>query len=167
MKKLLLPLLAVLSLLATTAFADNINIGIVDVRQVLQKSPQMAAMQAKLREEFGARDKQIQAVQQQLQKDADNLNRNSAVLSQAQKDELNKKIQSEQENLRTMQMNFQRDLYAKQSDQMRSVISNLQDLIAKVAKAKNLNIVITKDAVAYANDAVDITNDVITEMGRK
>lgn len=165
MKKLLLVLItAVVVSMSTVAFADDLRVGIIDVRQVLQKSPQVANMQKKLQDEFSSRDKQIQEAQAQLQQDTNKLNRDSSVMSANDRASLSQKIQTEQQNLRTMQVNFQKDLYAKQSEQMQSVLNQLQNVVTKVAKQKGLNIVIVKDAVAYANNEVDITEDVMREM---
>lgn len=162
MKKILVAICALV--LSTVVFADDFKVGIVDVRQVLQRSPQVAAMQKKLQQEFGARDKQMQAAQQQLQADADNLNKNGSVMAAKDRDVLVKKMQSEQQNLQAMRISFQKDLYAKQNEEMQSILNQLQDVIAKIAKEKNLNLVVTKDAIAYANDSMDITNDVISAI---
>lgn len=162
MKKLVITAAALL--LSMSVFADDMKIGIVDVRQVLQSSPQVAAMQKKLQQQFADREKQLQAAQQQFQQDADKLNRDAAVMKPADRDALAKKAQAEQDNLRTMQMSMQKDLYAKQNEAMQTILNQMQDIISQIAKAKNLSLVITKDAVAYVANDVDVTQDVIAKM---
>lgn len=164
MKKLLIAGLAAASLLlSAAAFADN-KIGILDVRQVLQKSPQVAALQKKMQSEFGGRQKQIEAAQQQLQQNAEKLNRDSAVLSASDKDTLTKKVQTEQQTLRDMQMSFQKDVYTKQNEQMQGILNQVQTIVAKIAKEKQLTLVVAKEAVIYAGDSVDITNEVVAAL---
>jgi outer membrane protein len=168
MKKLLIPVFSLLALiLSATAYAQDAKIGIIDVRQVLQKSPQVAAMQKRLQQEFGARDKQIRSAQEQLQKDVDKLNRDASVMNASDREALTKKAQSEQQDLRNMQMSFQKDVYAKQSQEMQSILGQMQTIVAKIAQQKNLNLVVTKDAVAYANNDLDITDDVMKEIQKK
>lgn len=162
MKKLAITAAALV--LSITAFADDMKIGIVDVRQVLQNSPQVAEMQKKLQQQFADREKQLQTAQQQLQQDADKLSRDAAVMKPADRDALAKKAQAEQDNLRTMQMSMQKDLYAKQNEAMQTILNKMQDIISQIAKSKNLSMVITKDAVAYVANNVDVTQDVIAKM---
>ncbi len=173
MKKLYVMFLAMMAMVLsvnamaeTTPAATSFKIGIIDVRQVLQSSPQVASIQKKLRDEFGARDKQIQEAQQTFQKDAEKLNRDSSVMSATDRTALMQKLQTEQQSLRTMQMNFQRDIYAKQNQEMQGVITKMQAVIAKIAKEQNLNLVISKEAVEYVNQDVDITSQVTKEMGQ-
>lgn len=144
-----------------------LQIGIVDVRQVLQKSPQVAEMQKKLQSEFGDRDKKIQAAQQQLQQDAEKLNRDGSVMAAADRNALMQKMQTEQQNVQAMRVSFQKDLYAKQNEEMQVVLNRLQGIIANIAKQKNLTLVVTKDAIAYANGSMDITNDVANVMDKR
>lgn len=151
----------------TATTANTFRIGVVDVRAVLQKSPQMASMQKKLQSEFGSREKQIQTAQQQLQADADKMNRDNAVMSAGDREALQKKIATETQSLRTMQMGFQKDVYAKQNEAMQTLLNQLQGVIASIAKENNLSLVITKDAIAYASDDVDITKQVINAMEKK
>lgn len=152
---------------ATTMPASSFRVGVVDVRTVLQKSPQMAVMQKKLQSEFGSREKDIKTAQQQLQADSDKMSRDSSVMSAADRTALQTKIQTETQSLRTMQMSFQKDVYSKQNDAMQTLLGQLQGVIASIAKANNLSLVITKDAIAYASNDVDITDQVIREMGKK
>lgn len=153
--------------ITATTPATGSRIGIVDVRQVLQKSPQIAEMQKKLQDQFSSREKEIQSAQQQFQQDADKLNRDSSVMTANDRDALTKKLQAEQQNLRNMQMSLQKDVYAKQNEEMQTVLNQVQGIVAKVAQKNNLSLVVVKDAVAYASNEVDITSQVIDEMPKK
>lgn len=172
MKKVVILLASAASVfLAASAYADTATtttkIGIVDVRQVLQKSPQVAQMQTKLQQEFGARDKQIQAAQQQLQENVAKLNRDGAVMKTSDRDALIKKTQEEQQNLRAMQTTFQKDVYEKQNAAMQSILGQVQQAVGNVAKQQNLSLVLSKEAVAYASNDVDITPEVIKQVEGK
>lgn len=174
MKKLYVMFLAMMAMVfsagamaaTATPATGSFKVGVVDVRQILQGSPQVAAMQKKLRDEFGARDKQIQEAQQSFQKDAEKLNKDSSVMSATDRTALMQKLQTEQQNLRTMQMTFQKDVYAKQNQEMQSIMTKMQGVIAKIAKEQNLNLVIAKEAVEYASQDVDITSQVAKELGQ-
>lgn len=168
MKKVVVLLASVFTVfVSAAAYADDMKIGVVDVRQVLQKSPQVAQMQAKLQQEFGARDKQIQQAQQQLQANVEKLNRDGSVMSANDRNALIKSTQTEQQNLRSMQMEFQKDVYAKQNAAMQTILGQVQEVVTKVAKEKGLTLVLSKEAVAYANNDTDITSEVISQVDKK
>lgn len=168
MKKVVVLLASVFAVfVSAAAYADDMKIGVVDVRQVLQKSPQVAQMQAKLQQEFGARDKQIQQAQQQLQANVEKLNRDGSVMSANDRNALIKSTQTEQQNLRSMQMEFQKDVYAKQNAAMQTILGQVQEVVTKVAKEKGLTLVLSKEAVAYANNDTDITSEVISQVDKK
>lgn len=147
-----------------TTTAPATRIGIVDVRQVLQKIPQVTTAQKKLQEEFAGRSKEIQTVAMQLQQDVAKLNRDGAVMSAKDKDALTKKAQAEQQNLNNLRMSLQRDVYAKQNEAMQKILDQMQGVITKIAQQKGLNLVLAKEAVAYASNELDITNDVVSQM---
>jgi outer membrane protein len=165
MKKVVVLLASVFAVVfSLAAYADDMKIGVVDVRQVLQNSPQVKQMQTKLQDEFGARDKQIQAAQQQMQANVEKLNRDGAVMSASDRNALIKTTQTEQTNLREMQATFQKDVYAKQNAAMQNILAQVQEAVSKIAKEKNLTLVLSKEAVAYAGNDVDITSDVAKQF---
>lgn len=164
MKKLLLGLLfAVTSL---SIFASDEKMGVVDMGAVRSKTPAIEQMQKSLQQQFASREQQIQQAQQQMQQDLAKLNRDASVMSASDKDALTKKAQAEQQNIRTMVGALQKDYYSKQNELLQKVIAKMQIAVSKVAKEKGLSIVLPKEAILYATNYTDITQDVISEMGK-
>ncbi|MGB6976660.1 MAG: OmpH family outer membrane protein [Gammaproteobacteria bacterium] len=153
---------------ATMAAAPNgMKIGVVDIRQVLQKSPQVASAQKLLRNQFQAREKEFRALQQQVRADADKLNRDASVMKDADRKVLQQKIQEQQQKLQNMQMGLQQDLFTAQNQQMQGIMGKLQNAVNEVAKQGQFTLVLTKDNVAFANQQLDITNQVLDAMTRQ
>jgi Skp family chaperone for outer membrane proteins len=164
MKKLTLALMATLAMgLAATAFAADSKaapapantapaaattvvsgprIGVIELGQVLKADPQMQA----------------------LKKQLDKMSRNASVMSAADKTTLNDKISREQRDLTRMQQDYFQDAKTAQNEAMSKVLKRIDDVVAKVAKQQNLDLIFQRENVAYHSARVDITQAVITQM---
>jgi outer membrane protein len=165
MKKILLLVLSIGLLLGfSVARADNLKVGVLDVQKVMQKSPRVSAMQAKLKKQFAPQEKKITAAQKQLKADFDKYNKDQAVMKDADKKALQKKILAEQSKLRNLQTQFQQQLIAAQRKSMQSILKDIEDAVEKVAKDQKLDLVLTKASVAYNNPDLDVTDQVIKKL---
>jgi outer membrane protein len=144
--------------------ADNLKIGVVDVQEMMQKIPQVTAMQKELQSKFDPQTKKIRSMQQQLQADLAKFNKNSSVMKNADKKKMQKKIVDEQNKLRAVQIDFQQQAMDAQKKAMQSILSDVEVAVKKVAKDQNLNLVLTKASIAYNDDDMDITDKVIKEL---
>lgn len=184
MKKLTLVLMGVLAIgLTTTTMAANApapaaavaapsatasvavpRIGVIELGQVLKADPEMQALKSKLEAQFKPRIEKMKTLQTALKADTDKMSRNAAVLSQADKDALNEKIAREQRDLSRMQQDYYQDAKVAQNDAMSKVLKRIDDVVAKVAKAQNLDLIFQRENVAYHSARVDITQAVIAQM---
>ena len=107
MKKLFLLASAVtlLGAVAVTASADNLKIGVIDLQQVVQNSPQIIRMQAELKKQFSPRDAALTKVVQTLQSDMSTLNRDGAVMKAVDHTALKAKIDKEKQSFQNEQGN--------------------------------------------------------------
>ena len=116
MKKILIVALScILFVGANAAFASDVKVGVVDVQQVLQNVPQVKALQTKLKKQFAPQEKKITVAQKQLQANIDKYKKNQAVMKAQDKDALQKKILDGQQQLRGMQVDFQKKVVAAQT----------------------------------------------------
>jgi outer membrane protein len=165
MKKILLLVLSIGLLLGfSVARADNLKVGVLDVQKVMQKSPQVSVMQAKLKKQFAPQEKKITAAQKQLKADFDKYNKDQAVMKDADKKALQKKILAEQSKLRNLQTQFQQQLIAAQRTAMQSILKDIEGAVEDVAKDQKLDLVLTKASVAYNNPDLDVTDQVIKKL---
>lgn len=144
--------------------ADNLKIGVVDVQEMMQKIPQVTAMQKQLQSKFKPQTKKITAMQRQLQADLTKFNKNRSVMKNTDKKKMQKKIVDEQNKLRTIQIDFQKQAMNAQKKAMQSILSDVEAAVKKIAKDQNLNLVLTKASIAYNDDDMDITDKVIKEL---
>jgi Skp family chaperone for outer membrane proteins len=185
MKKLTLALMSVLAMgLVTTAMAAapaaapatpaapvsataviaTPKIGVIELGEVLKADPQMQALKTKLEAQFKPRIDKMTALQTTLKADTDKMSRNGSVMSAADKTALNDKISREQRDLARLQQDYFQDAKTAQNEAMSTVLKRIDAVVAKVAKAQNLDLIFQRENVAYHSQRVDITQAVIAQM---
>ena len=162
----IIPFLATMVFLAYTGsvFAAELKIGVVDRQLLLQQSPQAQHAQKLMHEKFDGRFKAMQTEQDKIKKLQDQINRNGAVMSADQLQALENQLDSMQQEFRRKQDDFQSDV----NTQRNQIISELQVDIDKAAqefaKAQNYNLILDKNFSVYADNTVDVTNQVLNQM---
>lgn len=171
MKKVLALVSSVLLIGGMQAYAADTtttpNIAVVNVQQVFQQSPKIAELNKKLQNQFKPRQDKLVAAQKALQEELDKFKKESATMSQKDKDALQRKIVDDQSNLAKEAAAFQQDLAKEQSKIMKSVLSQLNETISGIAKASNYSLVLDSQAVIFAADSSDITKLVSKDFDKK
>lgn len=153
--------------LALTTTVPVSNIGVLDMRQIMEKSTQFAQIRTGLIKEFQPKQQKLVAAQTTLKNDADKLRRDNAIMSNTDRKALEQKIVAEQQELQRMQTGFQQELMAKQNKALKGFLDNIKGVVEKVARAEHLNLVITQETVAYASPNMNITNKVLQQLPHK
>jgi outer membrane protein len=167
MKKLLV-LFSAFALLATigVATAADMKVGVVDMQTVFQKSQTVAKMRTALQNQFAPAEKAINAKQKQLQDDIAKYKRDSAIMKDADRDSLEKKISGEQQELGGMQSDFQSKIVAAQNKDMQVVMGKVQQAVSAISKKQGINLVFARASIVYADStAIDITDQVLRAVG--
>src|SRR3990167_10952535 len=97
MKNIIKTMCVVAGLISCNAIADSNKIGVVDLQKIMQTAPQMKSIQAKLEKEFKPRRDKLVSMEETLKKDMEHFKRDSAVMNDQQKKDLEKKIVTEQQ----------------------------------------------------------------------
>lgn len=168
MRKQIVALLTagMLCLTAGVANADttSLKIGVIDVQQIMQKSPQVAAMNQSLSKQFKPRQEKIIAAQKSLQDEVDKLNKNGATMSAADKSKLQDQITNDRNTVQNMVIGFQHDLQAAQSQDMQSFMSSLVTAVNSVAKSGGYDLILQRNGVPYVGSNLDVTSQVLDAL---
>jgi outer membrane protein len=154
----------VLVLLSACVFADGTKIGVVDLQKIMQTSTQMKVIQEKLEKEFKARRDVLVAMEEGLKKDMETFKRDSAIMSQTQRKDLEKKIISVQQQFEREGQQYQQELSTAHNEAMESFYNKIRAAIARVAKNEKYDLVFQKDAAPFSVDKLDITAHVVKEI---
>lgn len=156
-------LLAALCLPFGTALGADLKIGFVDAGKVSSKAPQAEAARAKLQKEFAPRDRDIAAQQKEVQKLEDKLQRDGAVMSQDQRDELQHKIVSMKRDVRRSQDEFRDDFNMRRNEELSKLQRRIVEVIDQLAKEKGFDLIVS-DGVIFASDRINITDMVLQRL---
>ncbi len=154
----------VLTLSGFNAFADGAKFGVVDLQKIMQTSNQMKAIQKKLENDFKPRRDKLLAMEDGLKQDMEKFKRDSSVLSDSQKKELEKKIVTVQQNFEREGQKYQQELSTAHNEAMEGLYSKIRKAIAKVAETEKYDIVLQKDAAPFSSDKLDITDSVLKQI---
>jgi outer membrane protein len=169
MKKLLLALVAglALSLSAITPAMADTKIGVINLQDLLPKLPEMKQASDNLKNTFSDREKQIIAAQNDFKKSAADYQKNSAVMSQSDRQAAEQKLAQSEQNLQQMQASFQHDYMDAQSKAINKLMTDLKAVVQKVAIKDKYSVVLISASVAYSDPSLDITNEVLAAWQNK
>lgn len=165
MKRLSAILVALgLSFIAASAMADLGKIGVVDLQKIMQTSEQMKVIQQRLEKDFKPRRDKLVTMEEGLKQDMEKFKRDSAVMSQTQKKDLEKKIVSTQQVFEREGQQYQQELSTAHNEAMEEFYSKIRKAITKVAEDGKYDLILQKDAAPFSIDKLDVTNSVMQQL---
>ena len=136
-------------------------IGLVDIRQIFQASPQIKQINARLEKRFSPQREKVIGLEKSLQDSINKLQRNESVMSKKEVVDLRNNIEKQKNELREAQRQFQQCLFIAQNRAMADFMRKVTGAVEHVAKKENLDLVLPKETVLYIKDGKDITSDVL------
>jgi outer membrane protein len=152
-----------LSLLAGTAIAADYKIGYVQAVRVLEAAPQAEAAKKKLETEFAGRDKQLLNDQKALKTLEDRLGKDAAIMSETERQRLERDIMSKRRDLKRNSDEFREDVNFRRNEEFGKIQRQIVEAIRALADEQKYDVVLG-EGVIYASKAVDITDLVIEKL---
>jgi outer membrane protein len=149
------------SLLGPAAMAAGV--GYVDTERVLAESEQAKAAEKKLETEFKRRQSDLVDKGKQLQKLAEKLERDGAIMSDSERQRLERDIVSRRRKIKNAEAEFNDDLSIRKREALKSIHQKMAEVIKQVAKAEGYDLIIFS-GVAYSSDKVDISDKVLDRL---
>lgn len=146
------------------AQAADFKIGVVDMQQILQESPQGKQAQDELKKEFGPREQKLQAKQKQLKELADKLQRNGSVMSEAEREETQKKGRDLQRELQMESQALQEDYNQERQDKLGALQQEIVKQVQTYGRDNQFDLILAKGAAVYAGPGADVTAAVLKKM---
>jgi outer membrane protein len=146
--------------------AKQMKVAIVNVQEVLQKSPRVTALSKKLESEFKSRQTKINDEQKSYQDSLEKIKKDAATMSQKDKDAVEKKMKAQKDELVKQYVNYQQDLQKEQQKAMQGILKDLNGIVTSIAKDKSYSLVLDAQAVIFAADGADITKDVADQFNK-
>jgi len=151
-----------LLVLSAPAWAD-LKIGFVNYQRLIQESPQGKAVQATLRTEFAAKQRELATEQQTLKSKQDALERNGGTMSVDQRSAAEQSLRDGQRQLSERQNEYQDDMNARQNQELSKLQRMLVQSVQQYAQSQHFDLVLA-DGVIFANPTIDITQPVLASL---
>lgn len=158
--KTMIPGLAAVAAFAAGPVHAELKIGVLDYGRLMDESPQGKVLLESLRNEAGAKQRELQTAAQSLQGKRDKLVKDRATMSPDQVTRAEKDIRDGERDLARRQSEIQDDFNARRNEEMSKLQRALIEEVRGYAKTQNFDLVIT-DGVIYATPTIDITGGVL------
>jgi len=166
MKKLTTALCAAaLVAMGSTAVAADMKVGIIDMRTIVSTAPQAKSDMDRLKKEFKTREDQLIASEKSLKEKSEKLQRNSTVMSDAEKVKLEKEVVVAQRDFQRLQSEIRDDATLRQQEEMKKIITRVNTVVQEIAKKENYTLIIHSEAAPFASKDLNITDKVLKAMG--
>ena len=157
--------LAIFFAAGTATAQSNLKIGVVNVAQLLEQAPQSAAVNELLTREFQQRQGEILNLRQQLQTQTERFQRDSAVMSEEERLNLERQIRDGQRELQRTENEYLEDLNIRRNEELNKLQRALLQQVQAYARSAQYDIVVSD--VLYFSTAVDITAAVLANLQRE
>ena len=153
-----------LLLIANASYAE-LKIGFVNIPAVLEKAPQAEKAKKRLEEKFSPRDKQLVAQQKEIQNLEEKMAKDSAVISDSERGNLERDILNKKRDAKRSQQEFSEDFNASRNEELGKLQRRIVEAIREIAKDQKFDLLLT-DGVIYASEQIDVTAQVQQKLSK-
>ena len=166
-KKILLLLLAML-LFAAPLGAASLKVGVVDMKEIIEKSEPGQKALEELSGEFEGMKEKLEEKKAELQDMREELQKQSLVLSQEAKQDKEFEFKRKVRDFQDLYKNYQRKMKMQEQKLSEPIIEKLAEVIKDYGKEHNYTMIIDKrnSGLVFADDAVDITNKIMVKLNK-
>lgn len=166
MNKMVNHALVALALFAAPIAAQAENLAVVDMATVFEQIPQREQIGKELKHEFGDRVAQVQKMQEELRGMLEKQQRDGALMSESQKTDLIRKMESAKAELQLKGKALDEDMRRRQGEEQNKLLAKVQKVIDQIAKKDNLDMVLQRGAVIYVKPGSDISGKVVEALSK-
>jgi outer membrane protein len=156
-------LLSLCGFLAAQAASAETKIGVVNFQKLLEDAPQTKTAMAALETEFSPRRRELLTMQNDLKARDEKLQRDSAVMAEADRAKAEKTLRDEQREFSRKAGEFQDDASTRRNEELGKVQRYLIGEIQAYANTQGFDLVLG-DGVFFAKGQLDITAQVLAVL---
>jgi outer membrane protein len=169
-------LIALTTLLAAPeAEAQDMQIGFVEPRAILERMPEMRAVQQRLQNFAERKQNELVTKERELQTEIELYQQKVGVISESARQQEEERLTNMETEYRQLQSQAQQEMQQRQAELMSPLLNQMEEAISTVAARKGLDYVLNTTTssgdviILYVSPRVqeefDITDDVMQELG--
>jgi outer membrane protein len=155
--------LALMSPGVILAQTTGLKIAVVDIKELLDESPQAKSAQKKLEDEFLPRQRELLAKQNELKDRETKLQKDGAVMGADERRNAEEKLRNDAREFERRQNAFVEDLNLRKNDTLGKLQVDLVKQVQAYAKQHGYDLVVS-GGVLYAGQTLDITRQVLDSV---
>lgn len=157
-------LVALMALLqVSTAYAaDGMKIGYVNIQRIFRDAPAAVKAAKKIEAEFSKRDQEMQRISKQLQSMQDSLEKNAVTMADSERRMKEKELNELSRDFQRKQREFREDLNLRQNEENAAIIEKADKAVKQLAESEKYDLILQD--VVYRNPKLDITDKIIKAL---
>jgi outer membrane protein len=144
------------------AQAQATKIGYIDTQRVFRESNVAKVADAKIAQDFTARDKELKELAARLKRISEKLDKDGPMLVEAERTKRSREVSDVSREYQRKQAEFREDLNQRQNKEHSLFSDRALAVVKRIADAENYDIIVDKSA--WSNPRVDITDKVIKAL---
>jgi outer membrane protein len=158
--------LSLCGLMVSQQASAEIKIGYVDFQKLMTESPQVKSAMQALQNEFGPRQRELVAMQNDLKARDEKLAKEGAIMAEADRAKAEKQLRDQQREFSRKGGEFQDDLSTRKNEELGKVQRYLLEEIRTYSSAQGFDLVLG-EGVFYNKPQLDITAQVLEVLKTK
>lgn len=156
-------LLAFAVMFTSASLAQGVKIGVVNVAILLEKAPQAKSATAALEKEFSPQQTELKNLAAKLEKQQAAYQKDRAIMSDAQKVTKEREITMLTREIQRRRNDVQELLNLRRNEELAKLQNVVNEAIKAIGKKQTFDLILY-EGIAYTNDNIDITADVLNYL---
>lgn len=144
------------------ANAQELKIGFVNTQKIFRDAPAAVRAAKKLELEFSKRDQELQRIAKQLQTMQDKLEKDAVTMSESERRKQERDFSDLSRDFQRKQREFREDLNLRQNEENAAVIDKANKAIKQIAETEKFDLIVQD--VVWVSPRLDITDKVIKAL---
>ena len=144
------------------AAADAVKIGYVNTQRIFRDAPAAVKAAKKIEAEFSRRDQELQGMAKQLQGMQETLEKNAVTMGETDRQAKEKELNELSRDFQRKQREFREDLNLRQNEENAAIIEKANKAIKQLAESEKYDLIVQD--VVWASPKLDITDKIIKAL---
>lgn len=150
------------SLPVSYASASDLKVGYVNTQRIFRDAPTAVKAAKKIEAEFSKRDQDLQRLAKQLQGLQESLEKNAVTMSETERRAKEKDLNELSREFQRKQREFREDLNLRQNEENAAIIEKANKAIKQLAEAEKFDLIVQD--VVWVSPRLDVTDKIIKAL---
>jgi len=155
---------AALLLACSLPASAETRIGVVDLRQALFSSNDAQSFSQQLEQDFGDDEAKVREVQQEAQKLQERLQKDGAMMNEAERKELSGQFQRKVQEFNQLKQRLDATVNQRKQQFVENARPEVDAAIKELLEENNLDLILPSEAVVYAKPDMNLTEALLNKL---